>query len=70
MSSSALWLYEFKSQMVSGHWKLVTFQSKRRKIRDLHYKKPVFVKQETKNTLKHIKKNLKALKTLKTLKTL
>ena len=39
MSSSALWLYEFKFQMVSGYSTLVQFQSgTRRKIRDLHYK--------------------------------
>ena len=37
MSSSALWLYEFKSQMVSGYSTLVKFQSGTRKIRDLHY---------------------------------
>ena len=38
MSSPALWLYEFKFQMVSGYSTLVQFQSGTRKICDLHYK--------------------------------
>ena len=37
MSSSALWQYEFKFQMVSEYSTLVQFQSGTRKIRDLHY---------------------------------
>ena len=37
MFSSALWLYEFKFQMVSGYSTLVQFQSGTRKLRDLHY---------------------------------
>ena len=32
MSSSALWLYEFKFQMVSGYSTLVQFQSGTRKF--------------------------------------
>ena len=43
MSSSALWLYKFKFQMVSGYSTLVQFQSGTRKIRDLHYKKIIII---------------------------